>query len=56
MGIARMDIIDSEMAYLGYHESESYGLVWKVTIAMTVALSEYTTSRVYLHYYCSVLV
>lgn len=30
MGEARMDVIDSEIAYLGYHESESYGLVWKV--------------------------
>lgn len=25
-----MDVIDSEIGYLGYHESESYGLVWKV--------------------------
>ena len=30
MGEARMDIEDSEMAYLGYHDSESYGLTWKV--------------------------
>ncbi|CAN0151476.1 unnamed protein product [Ascophyllum nodosum] len=30
MGEARMDVIDSEIGYLGYHESESYGLVWKV--------------------------
>ena len=30
MGEARMDIEDSEMAYLGYHGSESYGLTWKV--------------------------
>eukprot|EP00904_Undaria_pinnatifida_P005816 jgi/Undpi1/2364/HiC_scaffold_13.g05747.m1 len=30
MGEARMDIVDSEMAYLGYHDSESYGLTWKV--------------------------
>eukprot|EP00903_Cladosiphon_okamuranus_P019297 g17738.t1 len=29
-GEARMDVIDSEIAYLGYYESESYGLVWKV--------------------------
>src|SRR6185369_9793680 len=27
---SRMDIIDSEVAYLGYNNSESYGLVWKV--------------------------
>lgn len=31
MGEARMDIVKSEMAYLGYHDSESYGLTWKVT-------------------------
>ena len=30
MGEARMDIVDSEMAYLGYPDSESYGLTWKV--------------------------
>ena len=29
MGEARMDIEDSEMAYLGYFGSESYGLTWK---------------------------
>ncbi len=27
---SRMDIRDSEIAYLGYNASESYGLVWKV--------------------------
>lgn len=30
MGEARMDIVSSEMGYLGYHDSESYGLTWKV--------------------------
>ena len=30
MGEARMDIEDSEMAYLGYYGAESYGLTWKV--------------------------
>ena len=30
MGEARMDIIDSEIGYLGYYASESYGLTWKV--------------------------
>lgn len=30
MGEARMDIEDSEMAYLGYHGAEAYGLTWKV--------------------------
>ena len=30
MGEARMDIEDSEMAYLGYYDGETYGLTWKV--------------------------
>lgn len=30
MGECRMDIIKSEMAYLGFFDSESYGLTWKV--------------------------
>ncbi|CAN0540145.1 unnamed protein product, partial [Laminaria digitata] len=30
MGEARMDIEDSEMAYLGHYHAESYGLSWKV--------------------------
>ncbi|CAB1104565.1 MEP12 [Ectocarpus sp. CCAP 1310/34] len=29
MGVARMDIYDSELAYLGYSESESYGISYK---------------------------
>lgn len=30
MGEARMDIVSSEIAYLGYYDSEAYGLTWKV--------------------------
>lgn len=30
MGECRMDIVSSEMGYLGYYDSESYGLTWKV--------------------------
>ena len=30
MGEARMDIEDSEMGFLGFHDGESYGLTWKV--------------------------
>ena len=30
MGEARLDIEDSEIAYLGYYHAESYGLSWKV--------------------------
>lgn len=29
-GECRMDIIDSEIAYLGYFDAESYGMTWKV--------------------------
>lgn len=29
-GEARMDIENSEMGYLGFHDGESYGLTWKV--------------------------
>lgn len=29
-GECRMDIIKSEMAYLGYASTESYGISWKV--------------------------
>lgn len=34
MGEARMDIVNSEMGYLGFHDSESYGLTWKVSLAL----------------------
>ena len=27
---SRMDVIDSDVGYLGYHAAESYGLTWKV--------------------------
>ncbi|CAM9370594.1 unnamed protein product, partial [Hapterophycus canaliculatus] len=30
MGEARMDIVSSEMGYMGFKDSESYGLTWKV--------------------------
>ncbi|CAB1099946.1 MEP1 [Ectocarpus sp. CCAP 1310/34] len=30
MGECRMDIINSEMGYMGFFDSESYGLTWKV--------------------------
>ena len=36
MGEARMDIEDSEMAYLGFQDGESYGLSWKVRSEPTV--------------------
>lgn len=31
MGEARMDIVNSEIGYLGHYDSESYGLTWKVS-------------------------
>ena len=40
MGEARMDIEDSEMAYLGFYDGESYGLTWKVRgEGLTIMLS-----------------
>lgn len=30
MGECRMDIVNSELGYLGYNSAESYGLTWKV--------------------------
>lgn len=35
MGEARMDIVNSEIAYLGFYDSESYGLTWKVGKALS---------------------
>jgi len=32
---SRMDVIDSDIGYLGCHEAESYGLVWKVNPPQT---------------------
>lgn len=31
MGECRMDMVESEMGYLGYDATESYGITWKVT-------------------------
>lgn len=30
MGECRMDMVDSELAHMGYEETESYGITWKV--------------------------
>lgn len=32
MGECRMDIVDSELGYLGYDSTEAYGVTWKVTV------------------------
>lgn len=34
MGECRMDIVNSEIAYLGYYGSEAYGLTWKVCMGI----------------------
>lgn len=47
MGEARMDVIDTEMGYLGYHESESYGLVWKVRVFCFDTCTHRTFSRLF---------
>lgn len=38
MGEARMDIEMSEIAYLGYAASESYGLTWKVSLLFAILM------------------
>ena len=37
MGECRMDIIDSTLAYLGYDDTEAYGITWKVGGSLSVA-------------------
>lgn len=32
MGECRMDMVDSELAYMGYEATESYGISWKVGV------------------------
>lgn len=46
MGEARMDIVSSEMAYLGYYNSESYGLTWKVRLFFLTELFSLPNSSV----------
>lgn len=33
------DIVKTEMAYMGYHDSESYGLTWKVDPAIVLGVT-----------------
>ena len=50
-----MDIEDSEMGYLGYHGSESYGLTWKVSLVIadlerqTKVSCTYTPKTIYIY-------
>lgn len=44
---SRMDIIDSEVGYLGCHESEAYGLTWKVSGSPTNIIGLYDKVNVY---------
>ena len=52
MGEARMDIEDSEIAYLGFQDGESYGLTWKVGRGgdFTTFVKHYVVSAVYRMY------
>ena len=56
-----MDIEDSEMGYLGYHGSESYGLTWKVSLVIadlereTKASCTYTQKTVHIYIYIYLL-
>ena len=43
MGEARMDIVNSEIGYLGHYDSESYGLPWKVRAYVWAAVLEDTS-------------
>ena len=36
MGECRMDLVDSELAHMGYEATESYGITWKVGGETTV--------------------
>lgn len=36
MGECRMDIVKSEIGYLGYDATESYGITWKVNCTTKV--------------------
>lgn len=36
MGECRMDIVDSELGYLGYDSTEAYGVTWKVHVNVFV--------------------
>ena len=44
---SRMDIVNSEISYLGYNAAESYGLVWKVIGAPGADFSLYDKVNVY---------
>lgn len=32
--LSPQDIVKSEMGYMGFHDSESYGLTWKVRLVV----------------------
>jgi parallel beta-helix repeat protein len=44
---SRMDILDSEISYLGFYDAESYGLVWKVLGDPDVTPNLYSLLNVY---------
>ncbi|MFN7143877.1 MAG: nitrous oxide reductase family maturation protein NosD, partial [Myxococcota bacterium] len=54
---SRMDVIDSEIAYLGYYAAESYGLSWKVrdpspdVFEKVDVLGDITNSRIHHNYF-----
>ena len=35
------DIVKSEMGYMGFHDSESYGLTWKVRFVFQLLITEF---------------
>jgi parallel beta-helix repeat protein len=44
---SRMDVINSEVSYLGWHYKESYGLVWKVEDSTAKFIPPGSTNNIY---------
>lgn len=52
--VSRMDILNSDMGYLGYNGAESYGLAWKVmdnAFAAVDVLGDIKNSRIHHNYF-----
>lgn len=52
--VSRMDIVDSNIGYLGYNGAESYGLTWKVmdgAFAAVDVLGDIKNSRIHHNYF-----
>lgn len=45
MGECRMDLVDSELSYMGYEATESYGITWKVSVCFCYKMYIQRTPR-----------